>query len=44
LPIGGVVEVGGELADDMDSSPVERMMATGLAMGGGGGGGSIELG
>lgn len=44
LLIGGVEDVGGEFADDMVSSPVERIMATGLAIGGGGGGGNIELG
>lgn len=43
-PIGGVLEAGGEFAVVTVSSPVERMIATGLAIGGGGGGGSIELG
>lgn len=38
--IGGVEDVGGELAN----SPVDRIIATGRAIGGGGGGGNIELG
>lgn len=43
-PIGGVLEAGGEFAVVTVNSPVDRMIATGRAMGGGGGGGSIELG
>lgn len=39
--LGGVIEVGGEFI--IDRSPVERMIATGLAIGGNGGGGNIEL-
>lgn len=39
--VGGVIEVGGELI--IDKSPVDRMIATGRAIGGNGGGGSIEL-
>lgn len=40
LAIGGVEDEGGELA----KSPVDRIIATGRAIGGGGGGGNIELG
>lgn len=39
--LGGVIDVGGELI--IDKSPVERMIATGRAIGGKGGGGNIEL-
>lgn len=39
--LGGVIEVGGEFI--IDKSPVERMIATGRAIGGRGGGGNIEL-
>jgi len=42
--MGGVLEVGGEFAVVTVNSPVDRMMATGRAIGGGGGGGSIVLG
>lgn len=41
LTVGGVIDAGGELI--MDKSPVDRMMATGRAIGGNGGGGNIEL-
>lgn len=37
--LGGVIEVGGVI----DKSPVDRIMATGRAIGGNGGGGNIEL-
>lgn len=39
--LGGVIDVGGELI--IDKSPVDRIIATGLAIGGNGGGGNIEL-
>lgn len=38
---GGVMLAGGELVPLIVTSPVERIMATGLAIGGSGGGGSI---
>lgn len=41
--VGDVEDVGGELAVAV-SSPVDLIIATGLAMGAGGGGGNIELG
>lgn len=42
--VGDVDDVGGELAVVAASSPVDLIIATGLAMGAGGGGGNIELG
>jgi hypothetical protein len=42
--VGEADELGGELELLAVSSPVDLMMATGLAMGAGGGGGNIELG
>lgn len=39
--LGGVIDGGGELI--IDKSPVDRIIATGRAMGGSGGGGNIEL-
>lgn len=39
--VGGVIELGGELI--IDKSPVDRIIATGRAIGGKGGGGNIEL-
>lgn len=42
--VGDVEDVGGELAVVAASSPVDRIIATGLAIGAGGGGGNIELG
>lgn len=42
--VGDVEEVGGELELAAVNSPVDLIMATGLAIGAGGGGGSIELG
>lgn len=39
--VGGVIDVGGELM--IDKSPVDRIIATGRAIGGNGGGGNIEL-
>lgn len=41
---GEVAALGGEPALLAVSSPVDLMMATGLAIGAGGGGGNIELG
>lgn len=41
LTDGGVIDDGGELI--IDKSPVDRMIATGRAIGGNGGGGNIEL-
>lgn len=40
---GGVMLTGGELVPDMFTSLVERIMATGRAIGGSGGGGSIVV-
>lgn len=40
-PIGGVIDVGGELS--IVRFPVDRIIATGLAIGGSGGGGNIVL-
>lgn len=42
LTVGGDNEDGGELPI-IDKSPVDRMIATGRAIGGNGGGGNIEL-
>lgn len=42
--VGGVDDVGGELVVVAASSPVDLIIATGLAIGAGGGGGNIELG
>lgn len=42
--VGDVDDVGGEFELAAVSSPVDLMIATGLAIGAGGGGGSIELG
>lgn len=42
--LGEPVEFGGEFALLAVSSPVDLMIATGLAIGAGGGGGNIELG
>lgn len=42
--MGDVDDVGGELAVVAASSPVDLIIATGLAIGAGGGGGNIELG
>ena len=42
--VGDVDEVGGEFALFEVSSPVDLIIATGLAIGAGGGGGNIELG
>lgn len=41
LPPGGVILEGGELVPLIDTSFVERIIATGRAIGGRGGGGSI---
>lgn len=41
---GGVILVGGELVPLIVTSPVERIIATGRAIGGNGGGGSIVVG
>lgn len=42
--VGDAEDVGGELAVVAVSSPVDLIIATGLAIGAGGGGGNIELG
>lgn len=42
--VGDVDDVGGELAVVAANSPVDLIIATGLAIGAGGGGGNIELG
>lgn len=39
LTVGGVIDAGGEFIIEL----VERMIATGRAIGGSGGGGNIEL-